>query len=70
MAISHRHLSLSRAISACDFSILNLEILKIDDTPMTDGNIEEQTHNALNEIKKFALKAGCELYEGVRRIFN
>jgi 2-iminobutanoate/2-iminopropanoate deaminase len=61
-----RVLSLSKAVRAGDFVFLTGVLPRIGDMPMTDGDIEEQTHNVCQTIKSVLAEADCELSDVVK----
>ena len=61
IVINGRELSLSRAVRAGDMIYLTGQIPMLDGKPMTDGSIEEQTQNCMEQIKATLALAGCDL---------
>ena len=66
ITIGGRVLSLSKAIKAGGFVFLTGQIPLKDGSPMTVGNIEEQTEAVLKEIQCTLREAGCELSDVVK----
>jgi reactive intermediate/imine deaminase len=61
IVINGRELSLSRAVRAGDMIYLAGQIPMLDGKPMTDGSIEEQTQNCMEQIKATLALAGCDM---------
>ena len=66
LVIDGRELSLSRAIRAGDFVFVTGQVPMHDDSPMTDGSIEDQTRACLDGLKEILDQAGCELSDVVK----
>ena len=66
LVINGRELSLSRAIRAGDFVFLTGQIPMLNDLPMTEGTIEEQTRSCIDNIRDVLQQAGCELGDVVK----
>ncbi len=64
--INGRKLSLSRAIRAGNFIFLTGQIPFDNGEVMTHGNIEEQTHAVLQEIRTTLELAGCEMSDVIK----
>ncbi len=61
IVINGRELSLSRAVRAGDMIYLTGQIPMRDGKPMTEGSIEEQTRNCLEQIRDTLQQAGCNM---------
>jgi len=61
IVINGRELSLSRAVRAGDMIYLTGQIPMLDGKPMTEGSIEEQTRNCMEQIKATLALAGCDM---------
>ncbi len=61
IVINGRQLSLSRAVRAGDMIYLTGQIPMRDGKPMTEGSIEEQTRNCLEQIRDTLQQAGCNM---------
>ena len=61
LVINGRRLSLSRAVRAGDMIYLTGQIPFRDGKPMTDGSIEDQTRNCIENIRETLKLAGCDL---------
>jgi 2-iminobutanoate/2-iminopropanoate deaminase len=61
IVINGRELSLSRAVRAGDMIYLTGQIPMLDGKPMTEGSIEEQTQNCMEQIKATLALAGCDM---------
>ena len=61
IVINGRELSLSRAVRAGDMIYLTGQIPMRDGKPMTEGSIEEQTQNCMEQIKATLALAGCDM---------
>jgi 2-iminobutanoate/2-iminopropanoate deaminase len=66
LVINGRQLSLSKAVRAGDFIFLTGQIPMRDDSPMTDGTIEDQTRACIESIRDTLAGAGCELSDVVK----
>ena len=66
LVINGRTLSLSRAVRAGDMIYLTGQIPFKDGKPMTDGSIEEQTRNCIENIRETLQLADCELSDIVK----
>ncbi len=61
IVINGRELSLSRAVRAGDMIYLTGQIPMRDGKPMTEGSIEEQTRNCLEQIRDTLQLVGCDM---------
>lgn len=61
IVINGRQLSLSRAVRAGDMIYLTGQIPMRDGKPMTEGSIEEQTRNCLEQIRDTLQLVGCNM---------
>ena len=61
LVINGRKLSLSRAVRAGDMIYLTGQIPFRDGKPMTEGSIEDQTRNCIENIRETLNLAGCDL---------
>ena len=61
LVINGRRLSLSRAVRAGDMIYLTGQIPFRDGKPMTEGSIEDQTRNCIENIRETLNLAGCDL---------
>ncbi len=61
IVINGRQLSLSRAVRAGDMIYLTGQIPMRDGKPMTEGSIEEQTRNCLEQIRDTLQLVGCDM---------
>ncbi len=61
IVINGRELSLSRAVRAGDMIYLTGQIPMRDGKPMTEGSIEEQTRNCLEQIRDTLQLVGCNM---------
>jgi len=61
IVINGRELSLSRAVRAGDMIYLTGQIPMLDGKPMTEGSIEEQTRNCMEQIKATLALADCDM---------
>jgi reactive intermediate/imine deaminase len=66
LVINGRTLSLSRAVRAGDMIYLTGQIPFKDGKPMTDGSIEEQTRNCIENIRETLQLADCDLSDIVK----
>ena len=66
LVINGRTLSLARAVRAGDMIYLTGQIPFKDGKPMTDGSIEEQTRNCIENIRETLLLADCDLSDIVK----
>ena len=61
IVINGRQLSLSRAVRAGDMIYLTGQIPMRDGKPLTEGSIEEQTRNCLEQIRDTLQLVGCDM---------
>ncbi|MDH3480875.1 MAG: RidA family protein [Gammaproteobacteria bacterium] len=66
IVINGRTLSLSRAVRAGDMIYLTGQIPMQDGKPMTEGSIEDQTRNCMEQIRATLQLAGCDLPDIVK----
>ncbi len=66
LIVNGRKLSLSRAVRAGDFVFLTGQIPLRNGVPMTDGTIEDQTHQVLQDIRNTLALAGCGMTDVVK----